>query len=277
MKPEGPVSRSVDRTISILDYLATELRAASLSDIADATGLDKSTTHRFLRSFEQHRLVQRNDQTRRYTLGTRVMEWGGRALESVDIRTVADPVLRRLNQDTEETVILYIAEGERRIAVVVYDSPKEILVSRRLGSAGPLVLGASGKAILAFLDPEVRAELLHNADELDDETRSRIAAEIPEIQAQGFASSTREIVDHAWAIAAPVLNLHRQPIASVGIASPVNRHSDEIQQRFAALIVPAAREISNTLGLRAPRSTLAVRGGRGERGGLPPISTAGGV
>lgn len=266
MKPEVPVSRSVDRTISILDFLATELRAASLSDIADATGLDKSTAHRFLRSFEQHRLVQRNDQTRRYTLGTRIMEWGGRALESVDIRTAADPVLRQLNHDTEETVILYIPEGERRIAVVVYDSPKEILVSRRLGSAAPLVLGAGGKAMLAFLAPEIRDALLLNAPELDDGIRSRIAAEISEIQAQGFACSARELVDHAWAIAAPVLNLHRQPIASVSIASPVTRHSETIQQRFAALIVPAAREISKSLGIRALRSPLTLPEANGERG-----------
>jgi DNA-binding IclR family transcriptional regulator len=276
MKPEGAVSRSVDRTISILDFLATELRAASLSDIADATGLDKSTAHRFLRSFEEHRLVQRNDQTRRYTLGTRIMEWGGRALENVDIRTAADPVLRQLHHDTEETVILYIPEGERRIAVVVYDSPKEILVSRRLGSAGPLVLGAAGKAILAFLAPEMRDALLLSAPELDDEMRSSIAAEIPEIQAQEFACSTREIVDHAWAIASPVLNLQRQPIASVSIASPVTRHSEEIEQRFAALIVPAAREISTTLGIRAPRSVLAVPRTDGEQGGLPPVSLMGG-
>lgn len=242
------MSRAVDRITALLEVIAIQPQPPTLSEISEATGLDKSTVFRFLQACEQQQIVQRDPVTLRYSLGIRIIEWSGRALDKINIAKIADPVLARLNLETQETVALYLREGRSRTAIVVYNSPHTMMVYRRLGSTAPLALGAAGKAILGFIPVHEAHETLDKQADLKPGVRERIRRELPGIRSNGFATSMKELSDHAWSVAAPVFGANREPIASIGISSPGDRYSARIMTYFAELVVPAANEVTRLNG-----------------------------
>lgn len=260
-----PLSRAVDRITAILSALAAQPQPSTLSDIAGITGLDKSTLYRFLQACERNQLVRRDSDHLRYTIGYRIIEWSGQAIDAIDVARLSIPILNRLNEETGETVALYMREGTVRTAVVVRNSPRTTVVRRRLGSTAPLVLGAAGKAILGFLDEQQANGILDADRELEGRMREQLRAEVAEIRLQGFARSMRELSDHAWSVAAPVFGPKGEPIASLGISAPGHRHSEEIETRFAVLVVQAAEELTRLNGGSRPDGVAAATTGVAQR------------
>ena len=252
------MSRAVDRITAILSALATQSQPSTLSDIAEATGLDKSTLYRFLQACERNQLVRRDPDGPRYTLGFRIVEWGGRAIDTIDVARLAVPVLDRLSDETHETVALHVREGRMRTAIVVRNSPLPTLVAGRLGRTAPLAVGAAGKAILGFLDDREAHMILNEQPDIDDGLREHIRSELDAIRTSGYAKSEREITSHAWSIAAPVFDSTGAPVASIGILAPVHRHSTAIESDFVARVLSAAEELTRSYGgvLRRPHDAM---------------------
>jgi DNA-binding IclR family transcriptional regulator len=231
-----------------MNTLTLERPNASLAEIATATGLDKSTTHRLLGALERHGLVRRDAATKRYSLGATTMTWGAVALSSIEVRAIAEPVLRRLNVETRETVSLWVREDDWRVCIWALDSPQVVRHVLQLGLRIPITNGSGGKLTLALL-PQAEALSLLDADRgLSDERRTRIIAELPEIRRLGYAVSIRQVTSNAWSMAAPILDSSGNPIATIVIAGPSDRLDDALVQRIAAMLVPAAREVSQQLG-----------------------------
>ncbi len=253
------MSRAVDRVTAILSALATQQEPSSLSDISGATGLDKSTLYRFLQACERNQLVRRDPERRRYTLGYRIIDWSGRAIDAIDVARLATPALNRLNEETRETVALYMREGSMRTAVVVRNSPRTTVVSRRLGSTAPLALGAAGKAILGFLDESEIDVVLVGDSSLSAETRERIRQELSAVRVSGYARSMRELSDHAWSVAAPVFGQRGEPVGSIGISAPGHRHCETSEAHFAQLVRAAAAEVTRLAGGSLERVATAAQ------------------
>ena len=94
----GPRPGALDRALSLIDLLGSDLPHATLSELAAASGLSLSTASRLLGTLTAAGLVQR-DGTRAYSLGPRLVELGRRAAE-----LHATTSLDRLHPIREDTV-----------------------------------------------------------------------------------------------------------------------------------------------------------------------------
>lgn len=242
------MSRAVGRITALLELLSSQGQPLGLSDIATATGLDKSTTYRFLRACESEQIVRRDPVTRRYSLGIRIIDWGGRALNSIDVVNAAEPILEHLNKQTQETIGLYVRQSQWRCVVAVRRSPRMTVVSLRVGWIAPLPLGAPGKVFLAFMDECEVADVFEAHPQIDAALRQRIESELPRIRQLGFATSQHEISPHAWSVAAPIFGPATEPIASIAISTPTSRYSLEAERKFIEQIVEAREEITRRMG-----------------------------
>ena len=74
----------------------------------------------------------------------------------MDVRSVAAPILRELRGETRETTTLSILVGRHRIYLDQFESPQEIKMVVEIGPRFPLHSGASSRAILAWLPPQLR-------------------------------------------------------------------------------------------------------------------------
>ena len=93
-KPAQPI-QTLDRSSFNLRGFIPKPQALTLSEIAKEVGLDRSTVYRFLGAMELRNMVEQND-SNRYRLGLKLVEIGYAALEDMDLRLVARPVLQEL-------------------------------------------------------------------------------------------------------------------------------------------------------------------------------------
>ena len=103
---------------------------------------------------ERHRMVERTTNGK-FRLGLRLFDFGNRAIEQYDLRERAQPHLRRLVAETEETAHLCILEQARVIYIDKIEPGRSVRMITRIGSSNPVHCTSVGKAILAFL-PEDR-------------------------------------------------------------------------------------------------------------------------
>jgi DNA-binding IclR family transcriptional regulator len=242
------MSRTLTRIVTIVDCFETGHAALSLTEVSERAGLDMATTLRFLNALEQERLVRRDPATKRYGLGSRLVVWGARAVDSVSIRIVAEPVMRELHEATKETVALYVRDGNVRVCVATFESPQPVRHVLPLGSTLRMTQAAGGRAMLAGM-PEDEALALIEADPmLSDTERDEIRRMLPVMRERGYAFGLHLMTPHAWSIASPVFDRLGSATAALVVSGPDNRIDDQIVARHAALLVPAAANISRSLG-----------------------------
>lgn len=238
--------RAVERAMGLLFRLAEAPGGASLQELAREVGCSKSTVHRLLGTLERMAVVERNGVSRQYRLGRRLRELSRESWAQPDLRQVALPIMRELRDQTEETVTLHLADDDAHVVVEQVESPHEIRQIHPIGRRIPLLMGATAKAILAFLPNEQAERLLARTRTPGGQGPSE--QELNDIRGLGYAFSVAERVAGASAISAPILDHTGQVCAALSVSGPSFRFTPARATRCAPLLVQAVRRISATLG-----------------------------
>jgi IclR family transcriptional regulator, acetate operon repressor len=249
-------TESATRVADVLLTLGADPGPLGVSALARRLGLSKAVVHRILRSLESRALVAFDPERRAYTLGPAAAALGARALRDLDLRGVALPVLRRLQERTGETTTLSALIGAERVYLDQVPSRQEIKMTVELGRPFPLYAGASSKAILAFAPAGLRARVLEGPLEpLTARTpldRAALAAELEDIARAGVAVSLGERQQGAGSVAAPVFGVDGTAVGALSASGPVDRFDEATVARIAPLVREAAAEVSAGLGAPVP-------------------------
>ncbi|MDR5682742.1 MAG: IclR family transcriptional regulator [Armatimonadota bacterium] len=245
----------LERALKILDMFTPERPAWLVSEISHATGLSRPTVYRILRALQVYGYVRRDPVTSRFRLGSGALALGRRALESIELRQVAYPVMRRLQEATGETVLLTVVseDGTESVCVERLESPQRLRLILEVGRRVPLHAGASSKVLLAFMRPEQvrRVVALRGLPRLNKNTITEpdaLEQELAEIRRRGYALSFEETNQGAAGIAAPVFDVAGQLAGGLGIAGPLIRFGDEALTHLIPLVCRHADEITRALG-----------------------------
>src|ERR1017187_7670319 len=146
--PQGTYKvQALDRAFAVLDLLGESDTPLGLAQVAASLQLHKSTAHRFLMVLEKHRMVERTAGGK-FRLGLRLFDFGNRAIEQYDLRERAQPHLRRLVAETEETAHLCILEGAHVIYIDKIEPARSVRMITRIGASNPVHCTSVGKAML---------------------------------------------------------------------------------------------------------------------------------
>lgn len=246
---------SVARVTALLDTFVDTRGDLGVTEIATRLGLAKSVVHRLVTALTKAGYLSQTPNTHRYTLGPRATRLGQAALGQMDIRARARPILRELAAATGETATLSVLAGDERVYAEQIESTQPVRQSVQIGSAAPLHLGASSKAILAFLPERQSDAILTRAAKtpvtLTDGTRLDLKAlrtELAAIRKRGFATSQGERIVGAVSSAAPVFDGHGDVVGSVSVASVSVRHGKADLVKFGDIVRGAADRLSTQLG-----------------------------
>src|SRR5262249_22316811 len=110
---------------------------------------------RILKTFGADGYVRQDPATKRYSLGLRLWELGARAVKRVGLIDAARPVLRWITAVTGETSTLAVLRDTDSLYVDVVAGSAPLRVYADPGSRVPVYATASGKAMLAFREPEL--------------------------------------------------------------------------------------------------------------------------
>jgi DNA-binding IclR family transcriptional regulator len=208
----------LDKAVSVLRAVAGA-RTASLPDVVAATGLPRATAHRLLLALEAHDLVRRYDDGR-FVLGFALIALGTAAADAVPLAAAARPALAALRDDTDESVQLYVRQGDRRICVASLDAPHELRTIVPVGAALPLDRGSAGKVLR------------------DD----------PVITPHGWAESVAEREVGVASVSAPVRDGTGAVVAAVSVSGPIERITRQPGRRYGKAVAAAAARIESAIG-----------------------------
>jgi len=161
--PDGPEERdysvrAVARVCAILNLLQESVDGVSLIDVAEITGLPKSSAFRYLWTLESRRYVERDPASGLFRLGLGFVGMQSRHLEV--LRQRARPVLERLRDELGETLNLGVLDGDTTIYLDIVESRRGVRLAAKRGDRDPIHSTALGKAIAARLpEAQVRAIL----------------------------------------------------------------------------------------------------------------------
>jgi IclR family transcriptional regulator, KDG regulon repressor len=247
--------QTLERAISILNCFTLAQPELGVREVSRMIDLSASTTGRLMSGLKDLGLLSQNPDTRVYALGAAVMAWAGVYTATLDVRNTAMPAVDQLHRETQETISLYILQGNERVCVERRESPHTVRLVTRIGRRLPLYAGSAGKVFLAFLPTDRSREIL-DSSVLKPFTPSTITdrglldAELEVVRRQGYAVSTGEWQREASGIAAPVFNPRREIIAALTISGPSQRFNDAKMREYAGVVTSAADEVSWNMGYR---------------------------
>lgn len=238
----------------------------SAAELAEATGLNRTTTHRMLQLLEEQGMVRRSiAEPSRYELAARVLQLSEVFLHQLDdLRSVAMSYLTTLRDETGETAALHMRQGGSRVGIVQVESPHQLRRTYSdLGRPVPLYLGAPSLAMLAFLSPEQIERYIPPADQPWPDIAASDSDEL-----YGWLEQTRDrgyVISHAHrlagivSIAAPIRSRGGDAIASINVTGPTDRFTAERSDMMIRAVVTAAHSISAHVGYTDPLPDLGLR------------------
>lgn len=247
--------RAVQRTINILELLATAPTGVRLTEICRQAGLDGSTALRYLKALAKlgYAVVVPGGGLPVYQLGPRVGRLGGVADHSL-LQRVARPGMEALSAACGEDVNLGTMDAGRAVCLETQETSHLLEVNIASGLRMAPHASSIGKAMLAFL-PHGKREAILRAGELERFTPNTIVdadelrRELEETRRRGYSVDREEISPGVVCIGAPLFNAQGQVVASLSITVPTQRISlDELERRQAGALLETCEAISRALG-----------------------------
>ena len=147
---EKATVQSIDRALSIIETLAGEKEGLGVTEISTRVGLHKSTVHRLLSALGERGYVEQRSGGA-YRLGMKIVELSSLYLNQVELKTEAQPYLRRLLQLTKQPVHLAMLDGLEIIYIDKIETIHSIRMYSQIGRRSPALCTATGKALLSGL------------------------------------------------------------------------------------------------------------------------------
>ena len=255
-RPSALFVGSFEKGLRVLHAFDAARRPLRLTEVALATGLDKSAAQRFTATLESLGYL-RKDEFKRYQLTPKVLQLGFAYLQSETAIDTAVPFLQAAHAQCEESVNFTQLDGVDVVWVVRLPSLHAVSVDVSIGARLPAYCTAPGRAILAHLPPDQAHEILRRSNRTKRTSFTKtemtvLAAELEAVRRNGYALANQESYIGDISTAAPVFDGGGRVIGAVNIAAPTSRWNIEaVRQTLSPLIVATAASISAANGGRA--------------------------
>ena len=244
--------KSLDRALLILERLS-EQGGATLTELAEDLKQSPATVYRVLFTFEARGMVDFDQVSQTWHIGAGAFHIGSQFLRRTSLVERARPFLRTLMQETEETANLGITRDGQVLFLSQVETHHNIRAFFPPGAMSPMHSSGIGKALLAQMDDRdvaaiVRKHKLHAFTDRTLVTPEDLAADLAATRKRGYAFDAEEKNDGMRCIAAPVFDMHGEPVAGVSISGPSARIPDERVEELAAAVTATAEKLTIALG-----------------------------
>ena len=219
-------TQAIDRAADLLVSVVESTRPLGIGELADLSGLPKSTTSRLLGALERRGLIQRAGD-RRVAPGPVLLRFAHRD-PGASLVALSMPSLRRLAELSGETINLGVPTPLGVEHLAQEDSRHFVGGTNWVGRRVPYDSTANGKVLHAY--------------------SAERPADGNAVRARGFAIAIDELEQGLSAIAAPVLGADGVAIAALSISAPTIRLPRERVAELVPPLIDEARLVSAQLG-----------------------------
>jgi DNA-binding IclR family transcriptional regulator len=242
----GSGTQAVDRAALLLSRVVLADVPPGFTELVADTGLPKSTVSRLLQALERHQLVHR-DGSGGYEPGSLFTRFASGYEPYHGLVALAMPTLERIGQQTRETVNLAVVRGRSVVQVAQVDSTYLLGTVNWVDVDVPPHCSALGKVFYASGSLPIPTEALERRTANTVTSPDRFAAQLAQIQRDGYAVALGELEVGLDAVATPLLDSHGKVVAAIGVSGPSDRIHNQLP-RLGELLKAEARELSRVLG-----------------------------
>jgi DNA-binding IclR family transcriptional regulator len=199
---------------------------------------------------KQFGLVEKDPQTKTYSLGVGLVFLARNVLDNLDLRDIVEPCLGSLANETSSTALFGLISAEQVFIIAKHEADHNVGITIRLGHRFHITSGAHGKAIVAFMSDEKRQKILKrdklyfygDASAMDTK---RLKKELLECRRSGFAQDKGGLQPGINAVSAPVFGPAGRIIGCVIL---IGTFPDALMQKHGQKVTGVVRRISRKLG-----------------------------
>ena len=222
----------------------------TLTEICNQVGIHKSKGYSILNTLKQFGLVEKDPQTKTYSLGVGLVFLARNVLDNLDLRDIVEPYLGSLANETSCTALFGLISAEQVFIIAKHEADHNVGITIRLGHRFHITSGAHGKAIVAFMPDEEREKILDrkklyfygDASAMDTK---RLRKELLECRRSGFAQDKGGLQPGINAVSAPVFGPAGRVIGCVIL---IGIFPDALMQKHGQKVAGVVRRISGKLG-----------------------------
>lgn len=203
---EGTIAKALD----VLDHVAAFARPVRFSELLRTCELPKATLYRLVQTLTNEGMLQYDEVRQTYTPGLRLVGLAHAAWRQSSLAPLARPFVDELAEKVGETIHLAQMDRGQVLYVDKRNARAPVEMFSQAGKIGPGYCTGVGKAIMAFLPPEARADAIdrqayfaHTENTLT--SAAALTRELQDIQTDGVAFDREEHEPGIICIAAPIL------------------------------------------------------------------------
>ena len=220
---------AVERALSVLTAFRSGDSALTLAELAERTGLVKSTIMRVAVSLQRYKLLARLPDGS-YRLDAEALRLGTAYQQGFSLADHVMPALERLAADTGETASFYVRHGDERLCLFRVESENPIRMHVQPGDTRPLDRSAVAQVLTRY-------------------------AEGPRERWPGtglvlYSAGASDL--HSASLATPIFGPSSTLIGALAISGPVTRLSPDRAQAIKRLLAEAGAELTRACGGSLP-------------------------
>ncbi len=200
---------SIDKAARIFQQLCREPHEYRITELANLTGINRTSLHRLLKALEKNGLIIKTERNKTYKLGPMAYEMGSVYLHSFKFRDNIFPILDKISHESQESVGIAIREGEKIISLYEIEIDQPLKMNYRPGLLYPMNRGCYGKCLMAYYNRKRVSEML---DQMKFEKvclntlteKNEILKEYEKIRKQGYVVSDEETFRYAVGVGIPI-------------------------------------------------------------------------
>ena len=243
-------SETLEKALRILDLFNEGRQGLTLTDISRRIGVNKTSVYRYLNTYCELGYLRRETSSKLLKLGPRAVALAHSFLLSSDLVEIIRPLADEVHQEFDLHVDVGFLHGQA-IYLVYRREAKETLAFRHFIAAQGLHYLATGKAALAFLDPEEQRTVVERLT-LEPKTgwtitdRKELLADLERTRQRGYSLNDEEFIPGLIAMGAPIFNLHdSRVIGGVSFDTSTSHFTmSGFEKEYAKVLVELAKKMS---------------------------------
>ncbi|MCD8351411.1 MAG: IclR family transcriptional regulator [Planctomycetaceae bacterium] len=251
MDEQTPKVKSLYKALKLLDLFDAAHPERGINELAEASGMLKSSAYNIMSTFRQCGFIEKNRQTGKYRLSNKILQLANTLLNTDQLRQFTKPYMDTLAKECGEVV--YLARPDAPYITYLDSShPPGAMFARVIsGLKAEMFCTGLGKAMLAFMDeatlvtvieaglPRATPYTITNPDALRDD--------LEETRQRGYAIDNMEHEYGIRCVGVPIRNYHGDVVAGLSISGPSLRVMDDRVTFFADKLRQATEELQPQL------------------------------
>ncbi|WCK56675.1 IclR family transcriptional regulator [Aneurinibacillus sp. Ricciae_BoGa-3] len=242
---------SVKNALRLLRSFSLDEPEKKVTDLANSLGIGKSTVSRLLATLASEGFVIKDPETQKYRLGLSILSLNTVVTSNLEINREAQPILKRLVDEVEETSTIAVLEGMDVVYLTRVECKHPVQILTHTGRRNPFHCTSSGKVMLAYQKKDLIEQFIESG--LQKYTISTITdpddfrSALNTINQQGYAISIEEFREGVTSVAAPIRDYTGKVVYAISVTGPTHR-MNPYNTTLINKVKNAAKEISDRLG-----------------------------